>query len=246
VALDDRSQQDGLSRGDLHGPKVSGGVPGRERLGDSLQAVTFPCVVATAMTLSELVLQGERADHPHAPSDRPYASTLEWLGLAVGEMPFLISASRTVDEINWRSTAPNAPRMQIGLIDALAQHLATSAALLHHAVVAHHQAHPALGGPEQALADVDFLSHALVEDHPPQWRRSDTLQGGYVTALAAAVQASGRLCQARVEEARGDDDPSPDAAAAVVGDALMRALATLLGHARLNARDREVVEQRAT
>ncbi len=200
--------------------------------------------MATALTLSELVLQGEQDDHPHAPSDQPTANMLEWLGLAVGEMPFLISSARTVDDINWRSTAPNAAQMPVALIDALAQQIASSAALLYHALMAHHRMHPALGSPEQVLEDVDFLSHALVEDHPPLWRRSELMQGGYVTALAAAVQGSGHLCEARLEEANGG--PSPDMAAGVVGDALTRALATLLGHARLNARDREVVGQRVS
>ena len=198
------------------------------------------------MTLSELVLQGERDDHAHAPSDHPTANMLEWLGLAVAEMPYLISSARTVDDINWRSTAPNAAQMQVALIDALAQQLAASAALLHHALNAHHRAHPALGGVDQAFEDVDFLSHTLVEDHPPLWRRSELMQGGYVTAVAAAVQASGRLCDARVDQANGTEGISPDAAAGVVGDALARALATLLGHARLNARDRDVVQQRAS
>jgi hypothetical protein len=170
---------------------------------------------------------------------------LEWLGLAVGEMPYLISAARTVDDINWRTTAPNAAQMHLGLIDALGQQIASSAALLHHALIAHHHAHPSLGGDDQAIEDVDFLSHALVEDHPPLWRRSELMQGGYVTALAAAVQASGRLCDARVDAANGVRGITPDTAAGVVGDALARALATLLGHARLNARDREVVQQRA-
>jgi hypothetical protein len=136
--------------------------------------------------------------------------------------------------------------MQIALMDALAQQIASSATLLHHALLAHYRAHPVLGDPEEALEGVDFLSHALVEDHPPLWRRSELMAGGYVTALAAAVQASGRLCDARVGEANGKSGPSPDAAAGVVGDAIARALATLLGHARLNARDRDVVEQRAT
>jgi hypothetical protein len=201
--------------------------------------------VAIALSLSDLVLRGDQDDHPHAPSGHPRAGALEWLGLAVGEMPYLISSARTVDDINWRSQAPNSARMQISLIDALAQQIASSAALIHHALVAHHHAHPELGDPEQALADVDFLSHTLVEDHPPLWRRSELMEGGYVTALAAAVQASGRLCDARVGEANGEDGPSPATAAAVVDDALARALATLLGHARLNARDRDVVQQRA-
>ena len=201
--------------------------------------------MATALTLSELVLQGERDDHPHAPTDRSAANMLEWLGLAVAEMPFLMSSARTVDDINWRSTAPNAAQMHLALIDSLAQQLASSAALLHHALVAHHRAHPGLDSAEQALEEVDFLSHTLVEDHPPLWRRSELMQGGYVTALAAAVQASGRLCEARVGEANGHNGPSPDAAAGVVGDALARALATLLGHARLNARDRQIVQERA-
>ena len=202
--------------------------------------------VATLISLSDLVLRGEQDDHPHAPSNHPVASPLEWLGLAVGEMPFLVSAARTVDDLNWRSTAPNAAQMQTALIDALAQQLASSAALLHHALVAHHRAHPFLLDVDAAIADVDFLSHALVEDHPPLWRRSELMTGGYVTALAAAVQAHGRLCDAKVREANGDEGPSLEEAAVVVADALTRALATLLGHARLNARDREIVQQRAS
>jgi hypothetical protein len=202
--------------------------------------------VEPALSLSELVSQGERDDHPHAPEGRPTASVLEWVGLAVGEMPFLISSARTVDDINWRSTAPNAPQMQVALIDALAQQIAGSAALLHHALVAHLRAFRALGDVEDVLADVEFLSHTLVEDHPPLWRRSELMQGGYVTAIAAAVQAAGRLCDAQVDQANGVRGLSPEAAAGVVADALARALATLLGHARLNARDREVVGQRVT
>jgi len=231
VTLYDRAQEDRLSRRDLHSIKISG-VPFRN--------------VAAALTLSELVLQGEHDEHPHAPSDVGGVNMLEWLGLVVGEMPYLISSARTVDDINWRSTAPNAAEMHVALIDALAQQLATSAALLHHALMAHHRAHPALGGEDKAIEDVEFLSHALVEDHPPLWRRSELMQGGYVTALAAAVQASGRLCDARVDRANGVAGPAPDVAAGVVADALARALATLLGHARLNARDREIVQARAS
>lgn len=186
--------------------------------------------MATSLSLSELVLKGEHDDHPHAPANTEGAGTLEWLGLAVGELPYLLSSARTVDDINWRSHAPNASRMHADLIGALCQHLATSAALLHHALLAHHRLHPELGDAETALTDVDFLSHALVEDHPPLWRRFELLEGGYVTALAAAVQASGM---------------PPETGAMVVDDALTRGLATLLGHARLNTRDREIIEQQA-
>lgn len=198
---------------------------------------------ATALSLSELVLRGEQDAHPHSP-DHGAASALEWLGLAVGELPYVVSSARTVDDINWRSQAPNAARMQVALIDAFAQQIAASAALLHHAMIAHHRAHPALGEVEQAIEDVDFLSHTLVEDHPPLWRRSELMVGGYVTALAAAVQASGRLFDARAGETGGRFGLPPDAAASVVADAIARALATLLGHARLNARDRELVAGR--
>lgn len=200
--------------------------------------------MATALSLSDLLLQGDHDDHPHAP-DRPAATALEWLGLAVGELPYLLSNARTVDDINWRSHAPNAARMHLGLIDALARHLAASAALMHHAMAALHRDHPELGDAEAALADVDYLSHALVEDHPPLWRRAELLQGGYVTALAAAVQASGRLTEARVGEASGGSNPPADVVAGLVDDSITRALATLLGHARLNARDRLIVEGRA-
>lgn len=201
--------------------------------------------MATALSLSDLVLQGDHDDHPHAP-DHPEASALEWLGLAVGELPYLLSGARTVDDINWRSHAPNAARMHLALIDALARQIASSAALMHHAMVALHRDHPGLGDAETALNDVDFLSHALVEDHPPLWRRAELLQGGYVTAVAAAVQAAGRLTEARVGEANGESTLDPEVVAGLVHDSITRGLATLLGHARLNARDREIVEERVS
>jgi hypothetical protein len=179
--------------------------------------------VSSALSLEELVDRGENDDHLHAPIESRPTGTLEWLGLAVGELPYLTSAARTVDDLNWKSCAPFAARAHLGLIDAFGQQLASSAALLHNALAAHVT-------PEErdvVLNDVEFLSHALVEDQAPMSRRSDLLAGGYVTALAAAVQASGRA-----------------AGAEFVTDALTRALATLLGHARLNERDRAFLAER--
>jgi hypothetical protein len=179
--------------------------------------------VSSALSLAELVDRGENDHHLHAPIDTRPSGTLEWLGLAVGELPYLTSAARTVDDLNWRSCAPFAARAHLGLIDAFGQQLASSAALLHNALTAH--VPPAER--DVVLNDVDFLSHALVEDRPPMSRRSELLAGGYVTALAAAVQASGRA-----------------AASEFVTDALTRALATLLGHARLNDRDRAFLAEK--
>ena len=200
--------------------------------------------VDTVLALSDLVRLGEQHDHRHASLDRAGAGALEWLGLAVGEMPDVISSARTVDDLNWNSIAPNAARVQVTLMDALTKHIACSAALLSHALDAHYHAHPELGPLAQVNEGIDYLSQLLVEEHPPQWRRSEVMSGGYVTALAAAVQASGRLSDARVGQAQGERDSSYDAAS-VVADAVARALATLLGHARLNARDRDAVERRA-
>jgi hypothetical protein len=197
--------------------------------------------VNPTISLSQLVLQGAHDDHPHGPSHRPSVTTLEWLGLAVGELPYLMHSARTVDDLNWRSNAPNARPVHIALIDALGQQLASSAALLNNAFLAHLEGRPELGDPDVMRGDVDFLSHALLEDHPPLSRRADLLLGGYVTALAAAIEASGPLSAAHVADASGDEGPDAQTYAVLVGDALTRGLATLLGHARLNARDREHV-----
>jgi hypothetical protein len=172
--------------------------------------------------------QGDHDEQAHAPHEHEPSGTLEWLGLAVGELPYLTSAARTVDDINWRSHAPQAARVHLQLVDSLGSQLAGAAALIDKALRAHLSTHPELGDIDTVMADVDFLSHALIEDHPPLSRRADLLQGGYVTALAAAVQASGQ-----------------HGTPAMVGDALTRALATVLGHARLNERDRSVVAERA-
>jgi hypothetical protein len=193
-----------------------------------------PCIgvsswhVSAAISLSDLVEQGEFDDQPPVPLGHDPGDPLEWLGLAVGELPYLTSSARTIDDINWASHAPHAARVHLRLIDAYAEQLAASGVLIHRALLRHVQRNPALGAIPEILADVDFMSHALIEDHPPLSRRADLLQGGYVTALAAAVQGSG-------------EGGTP----AVVGEALTRALATLLGHARLNARDRVVVAERA-
>jgi hypothetical protein len=183
--------------------------------------------VTAGISLSDLVSQGDREDQQHAPHEPGPSSTLEWLGLAVGELPYLTSSARTVDDINWASHAPRALRVHLQLLDALERQLASAASMIDRALRAHLADHPELGDLETVMTDVDFLSHALIEDHPPLSRRAELLQGGYVTALAAAVQASGR-----------NGDPG------MVADALTRGLATLLGHARLNARDREYVAER--
>ena len=196
--------------------------------------------MAGGISLTDLVEQGRHDDHVHASSGHPHATALEWLGLAVGELPYLVHAARTVDDLNWRSHARNAVAVNVNLVDALGQHLATAAALVHSALLAHLAAHPECGDPATVIGDVDFLSRTLVEDHPPLSRRADLLLGGYVTAVAAAVQGSGRLGEARVDEANGDEGRARAAFASVVCDALTRSLATLLGHARLNERDRDV------
>jgi hypothetical protein len=201
--------------------------------------------VGIAISLAELVDRGEHDDHLHAPTGHGPTGPLEWLGLAVGEMPFLTSSARTVDDINWRSNAPNSVRVHLALIDALSQHLATCAALVYHALLAHVERHTHSGDPAEALADVDLLSHALVEEHPPLSRRADLLLGSYASAIAAAVQASGRLCEGKLAEASGAvATPDCDSCAALITDALVRALAMLLGHARLNARDWRYVAAR--
>jgi hypothetical protein len=184
--------------------------------------------VATVISLAQLVDRGEHDDHPHSPTGHATRGPLEWLGLAVGELPYLTSSARTVDDLNWGSRAPNATRMNLAMIDALAQQLASSAALMHRALRAQVERHPEDCSGDALDAEVELLSETLLEEHPPLSRRADLLLGAYATALAAAVQGSGR--------------PGTEA---VVCDAIVRALATLLGHARLNDRDRNFVAARA-
>ena len=79
-----------------------------------------PCkwVPSSAVTADALPDRAGRSRRPGRPPARPRATslgsgTLEWLGLAVGELPFLTSSARTVDDINWRSHAPNAARVNV-------------------------------------------------------------------------------------------------------------------------------------
>jgi hypothetical protein len=198
-----------------------------------------------SISLTELVDMSEHDKRMHAPRSRPPESPLEWLGLAVGEMPFLSSSARLVDDLNWHSHAPNAAQMHARIIDSLSLQLAGTAAVVHGGLDAYLQRQPAMGTLDEALGDVDVLSQALFEDHPLLSRRSEMLIGGFASALAAAIQAAGQLNDAELAILAGDAAPDPELIAAVAYDAITRALATLLGHARLNARDREFVISRA-
>src|SRR3954468_7231534 len=91
--------------------------------------------MATVISLTQLVDCGKRDDHPHSPTGHATRGALEWVGLAVGELPYLTSSARTVDDLNWGSRAPNALAMNLAMVDALAQQLASSAALLHRALL---------------------------------------------------------------------------------------------------------------
>jgi hypothetical protein len=200
--------------------------------------------LTSTLSLTELVDLGESDEELHAPRSPPPEAPLEWLGLAVGELSFLSSSARLVDDLNWHSRAPNAVQMHLRIIDALSRQLAGSAALLHRGLGAYLKRQPAMGTLHEALEDVDVLSLALVEDHPLLSRRSEVLLGGYCSALAAGIQAAGQLSDAELAAVAGEPGPDPELVAAVGYDALTRALATLLGHARLNARDRTFVSSR--
>lgn len=188
---------------------------------------------------------GEHDKRLHAPQSRPPESPMEWLGLAVGELPFLSSAARLVDDLNWHSLAPNKVEMHVRIIDGFSRQLAAAAVLVHRSLTAYLKRQPAMGTLGEALVDVDILSHTLVEDHPLLSRRAELLLGGYSSGLAAAVQAAGQLADAELAAVAGEPGPDPELIAAVAYDALSRALATLLGHARLNARDRDYVLSRS-
>jgi hypothetical protein len=201
--------------------------------------------LASVLSLTDLVDIGEQdAQQQHAPTDRLPRSPLEWIGLAVGELPFLSFSARTVDDLNWHSHAPNAGEMNLSFLDSLSQQLGSSAALMHRALAACLDRRPDLGTIDEARAEVDQLSRALFETHPLLSRRSELLLGAYSNALAAAIQAAGQLADATRETEAGRPAQDPELIVAVEYDALTRALATLLGHARLNQRDREYVATR--
>jgi len=199
-----------------------------------------------SLSLTDLVDLGEKEKRLHAPQSRPPESPLEWLGLAVGELPFLSSAARLVDDLNWHSLAPNAVEMHVRIIDSLSRQLAAAAVLLNRALGAYLKRQPAMGTHAEAFADVDVLSQALVEDHPLLSRRAELLLGAYSSALGGAIQSAGQLADAELAMVAGESGPDPELIASVTYDGLTRALATLLGHARLNARDRDYVLSRRT
>jgi hypothetical protein len=178
-------------------------------------------VTTAQLSLSDLSLRGEAAIAHYVERHRPPSSTLEWLGIAVGQLPELTANARTADEVHLRSRSQTVA-MRRALLEQLMESLATAIATVE-------AARDALPGHVNGVEDYAEL---LESAHAGSPRRAETMIGGYASFLGGAIEAAAALADA---EAAGSERQAR-AHAELLGASLSNAVGDLLAYARIVAR----------
>jgi hypothetical protein len=171
--------------------------------------------------------------------EHPPESALEWLGIAVGQLPELTARARTADEVHgWSRTQRVSVRAP--LLEALMRALGTSAAVVDQARRALTERYPDSpegdGGPEDYA---DLLATA----HRSSPRRAEMMIGGHTSFLAGAIEAAGSLTEAELAIARArrwervDPARTVEVRSAQLYAALSNVLGGLLAYAQLITED---------
>jgi hypothetical protein len=205
-------------------------------------------VTSTGLDLARLVADGRPAVDAHLGRERPPATTLEWLGIALTELPTLAERARTVDGMSPHPRHRPLANALERLLDAFHAEVAAATALVHQALMRHLADHPA-GEAEDGVAE-SAEAHAalLVECQGGAPRLSEFMTGSHLTFIGAAVEASGSLAAAKLALASmhaTDSEPVRRARqrgvalrADQVRSALVAALGGLLAYAELAAERR--------
>ena len=174
----------------------------------------------------------------HRDRVRPPETALEWLGIAVGQLPELTARARTADEIHWRSRTQSV-QLRGSLLEALLDALGAAAAIVEEA-----RARLVERYPESAAADdAEGYADVLATAHRSAPRRAEMMIGGYASFLGGAIEAAGALAESELTAARARRwDPADHAGLAAVRAtqlhaALTNALGGLLAYACLVAAD---------
>jgi hypothetical protein len=180
-------------------------------------------------SLAELTRRGAPTLAHFLERDHPPSGPLEWLGIAVGELPELSARARTADEVHPesrnQSVAVRAPMLD-AVCDALAHAAATISAARDSLLVRYPQAADEDGDPE-GYAELFEFAH---RDSP---RHAERLIAAYAAFVAGAIETAGALCDAE----RENDRAAMDSRARQLYAALSTALGELLAYVRIVAAD---------
>jgi hypothetical protein len=200
-------------------------------------------VTSRPVSIGDLTRLGsDRLDHLLDRSHPP-ATTLEWLGIAVANIPELWAAARTADEVHWRSRTQSA-ELRGSLLDAFMEALGVAAAMVDQAreqLLARHADVDADDDPDSYAAMIEMA-------HRSAPRRAEMMIGGYASFLGAAIEAAGALADGELADARRgrwERTHTGDLVAvraAQLQSALANALGGLLAYARLVAEDSRRIE----
>jgi DNA-binding transcriptional MocR family regulator len=201
-------------------------------------------VTSSSLSLAELVKRGTAEIAHYRGRAHPPASPLEWLGIAVAQLPELTASARTADDVSGRSR-PAAAATRAPLLDALADHLGCAAATIEQARKVLAERHP---GSDPGDRPEEY-SELIEMSQRDALRRSEMMIGAYASFLGGAVEAAGGLADAELGIAlarrwdREDHQTAAQVRAGQLHAALVNALGGLLAYARLLAADAERLRQ---
>ena len=187
-------------------------------------------------SLAELTRRGAPTIAHFLERDQPPGGPLEWLGIAVGELPELSARARTADEVHPESRIQSVD-VRAPLLDALCEALAHAAATISAArdsLVARYPDVADEDGDPEGYADLFEVAH---RDSP---RHAERLISAYAAFIAGAIETAGALCDAEREH----DRAAMDARAGQLYTALTTALGELLAYVRIVAADQSRLTER--
>ncbi len=195
--------------------------------------------VTAPTSLAELTRLGQHDLAHYLHRAHPPQSPLEWLGIAVAQLPELSERARTADSVHgWSRTQKVSVRAP--LLEALQRAIGTAAAIIDQArqtlVERYPDSQDGDGGPEDYA---DLLEAA----HRSAPRRAEMMIGGHTAFLAGAIEAAGSLAEAELSIARARrwerDDPARtlEIRSAQLYGALSNVLGGLLAYAHLISED---------
>lgn len=170
--------------------------------------------------------------------EHPPLTPLEWVGVAVGDLPELTARARTADSVHVHSRTQSVD-LRTPLLEALVRALGDAAAIAEAARTSLVARYPDSAGDDdpEGYADLLEAAHATTPKH------AEVMIGAYASFVGAAIEAAACLSEAELGVARARrwerDDHERDAAvrAGQVHSALSNALGGLLAYARLVALD---------
>jgi hypothetical protein len=191
-------------------------------------------VTPSSLTLAELVERGTGEIAHYRGRARPPATPLEWLGIAVTQLPELSGSARTVDDLSGRARSAPAD-IRASLLRALSRELGAAAATIGEALRLVTSRYPSCDAGDTPEAYSSLVEPAL--DRAP--RRSEMTIGAYASFLGGAIEAAGALVEAELGMSRAprwdraDHEHVVEVRAEQLCSALTNAQGGLLAYARL-------------